>query len=153
MAVYYFKQTAQRVVTLEEQKKQQHSPRQLTPEGSSVAGECFNDITENTISSLSMAPSDPRQFFPFPSTRKEKFPLSASMFRHLILSFYKDASSCNPLKRQSRRKVTLLDKNCQMALAETERYQLSRQDASVNHVRSPLGRLPVFPVFSCSYLA
>lgn len=45
-------------------------------------------------------------------------------------------------KRQFRRTVTVLDGNCPVSSAENDRYQLSRQDASVSHTRrSPLGRL------------
>ncbi|VDN21020.1 unnamed protein product [Gongylonema pulchrum] len=46
-------------------------------------------------------------------------------------------------KRHSRRMVTMQDGNCRTSF-ETERYQLSRQDASVSHARrSPLGSFNV----------
>lgn len=76
-----------------------------------------------------MTPVDPQPFFSLSLPPKEKFKLAI------------DNAGDSLSKRQSRRTVTVLDGNYRVNSAENERYQLSRQDASVSHARrSPLGR-------------
>uniref|UniRef100_A0A915Q4N6 DUF4005 domain-containing protein n=1 Tax=Setaria digitata TaxID=48799 RepID=A0A915Q4N6_9BILA len=116
-------------VTLEEQQLQH---RQLTTtgnNGTAVAGDCLDGTAKGTIISSTVAPFDSQPFFPLSSPPKEKFKLTGGT-----------GATAFP-KRQSRRTVTVLDSSCRTNSAENDRYQLSRQDASVSHARrSPLGR-------------
>ncbi|KAK6101434.1 hypothetical protein QQG55_4590 [Brugia pahangi] len=107
----------------------QQQPQQLIPSNNctTVAGGSL-DVTTATVTS-SMTPVDPQPFFSLSLPPKEKFKLAI------------DNAGDSLSKRQSRRTVTVLDGNYRVNSAENERYQLSRQDASVSHARrSPLGR-------------
>uniref|UniRef100_A0A8R1U099 Uncharacterized protein n=1 Tax=Onchocerca volvulus TaxID=6282 RepID=A0A8R1U099_ONCVO len=113
-------------------EEQQQQSRQLTTSstGATVAGECLNVTATSTITSSSMTSIDPQPYFPLSLPPKDKFKLASHN------------TNTGFSKRQSRRMVTLLDGNCRVSPAENDRYQLSRQDASVSQTRqSPLGRL------------
>ncbi|VDK76826.1 unnamed protein product [Litomosoides sigmodontis] len=79
-----------------------------------------------------MTPVDQQPFFPLSLPPKDKLKLPVS-----------NATNVLP-KRQSRRTVTVLDGKCRVSSAENDRYQLSRQNASVSSARrNPLGRTDV----------
>ncbi|KAM3723295.1 Coiled-coil domain-containing protein [Dirofilaria immitis] len=117
--------------------KQQQQPRQLIPSSNdtAVAGGCLNDTSAitRTVTSSSMTFTDPQPFFHLSLPPKDKFKLAINN------------GDTGFSKRQSRRTVTVSNGNCRVSPVENDRYQLSRQDASVSHVRrSPLGRLFIF---------
>ncbi|EFO21151.2 hypothetical protein LOAG_07340 [Loa loa] len=124
-------------VTLEEQQQQ---PRQLisSSNDTAVAGGCLDATTTSIVTSSSITPIDPQPFFHLSLSPKDKFKLAVGN------------SGDGFSKRQSRRTVTVLDGSCRVNSAENDRYQLSRQDASVSHARrSPLGRLLIlFQIFN-----
>ncbi|MCP9259651.1 BMA-TIR-1, isoform d [Dirofilaria immitis] len=126
-------------VTLE---KQQQQPRQLIPSSNdtAVAGGCLNDTSAitRTVTSSSMTFTDPQPANSIPCL----ILLKLQKFGPLSLTFAgrKNNGDTGFSKRQSRRTVTVSNGNCRVSPVENDRYQLSRQDASVSHVRrSPLG--------------
>ncbi|CAG9537978.1 unnamed protein product [Cercopithifilaria johnstoni] len=80
-----------------------------------------------------MTPIDPQPLFSLSLPAKDKFKLAIG-------------NAANGFsKRQSDHAVMVLEGNCRVSTAENDRYQLSRQDASVSRVRrNPLGRLFIF---------
>uniref|UniRef100_A0A0R3RK90 Uncharacterized protein n=1 Tax=Elaeophora elaphi TaxID=1147741 RepID=A0A0R3RK90_9BILA len=134
-------------VSLEEEKRQ---PRQLTSASTAVAGGCLNATatrSNSTVTLSPMTPIDPQPIFPLSLPPKDKFKLAVRFYegetlnsRSAIISVQGNAAANGLSKRQARRMVTVMDGNYRVSSAENDRYQLSRQDASVSHARrSPLG--------------